>query len=77
MKEGIAAAEALPDHGSIVRLATAALRGLHVYLNGPSQLHLVKMFPAALAIIRRRGLDFAGLVWWLPGTTVLSMEIGR
>jgi len=77
MKEGIAVAEALPDHPSIIRLCTSALKNLHKYLNAQSQAHLTKMFPASLATIRRRGMDFPGVGWWLTGRTVLSMEIGR
>lgn len=77
MKEGIAVAEALPDHPSVIKLCTSALRNMHTSLNGSTQAHLAKMYPAALATVRRRGVDFAGVGWWLPGKTVLSMEIGR
>ena len=76
MKEGIAVAEALPDHSSIVRLCTSALRSLHTYLNAQSQAHLAKMFPQALATLRRRGSESA-VAWWLPGRVVLSIEIAR
>ncbi|KAK4685431.1 trafficking protein particle complex subunit 9, partial [Tremellales sp. Uapishka_1] len=75
MKEGIAVAEALPDHASIIRLCLSALQSLHPYLNGASQLHLSKMYPAAMATARRRGIDFGGLPWWLPGQVVLSLEV--
>ena len=77
MKEGIAIAEALPEYSSIIRLCTSALCHLHMYINGPSQAHLAKMYSAALATVRRRGLDFSGVGRWLPGKMVLSMEIGR
>lgn len=77
MKEGIAVAEALPDHRSIIRFCTSALRSLHMYLNGSSQAHLAKMFPRALSTIRRRGMEFSGVGWWLPRRIALSMEIGR
>jgi hypothetical protein len=77
MKEAIAICESLPDHIALIRLCTSALRSLHMYLNPPSQGVLAKMYPSALAVVKRRGLDFAGVEWWLPGKTVLSLEMAR
>ncbi|ORY31417.1 hypothetical protein BCR39DRAFT_526584 [Naematelia encephala] len=75
MKEGIAIAEALPDHASVVRLCTAALKNLYGYLSPQSQGHLARMFPQALGVMRRRGMEFGGMMWWLPGRVVLSIEV--
>lgn len=76
MKEGIAIAEALPDNTAVVRLCTTALHSLHSHLNPPSQAHVAKMFPGALAAIKRRGGEM-GLAWWVPGKVVLSLELAR
>ena len=77
MKEGIAVAEALPDHPAVVRFCTTALNVLYRHLNPASQLHVAKMFPIALSVIRRRGMDMGALPWWVPGKVVLSLEIAR
>ncbi|KAK8858467.1 hypothetical protein IAR55_002694 [Kwoniella newhampshirensis] len=75
IKEGIAVMESLPDHPSIIRLCLSALHSLTGYLNPQSQGVLAKLYPAALATIRRRGLEFEGIPWWVPGRLVLSLEI--
>lgn len=77
MKEGIAVAEALPDHLAVVRLCISALNGLHTYLNPPSQAHVAKMLPAALSVVRRRGMELGTLPWWIPGKVVMSIELAR
>jgi len=77
VKEGIAVAEALPDHVAVVRFCTTALNVLYRHLNPPSQVHVAKMFPAALSVIKRRGMDTGALPWWVPGKVVLSLEIAR
>lgn len=75
MKEGLAMAEALPDHLAVVRLATSALHRLHRYLNPQSQGMLGRMYPKALATVRRRGIGEGGVGWWMPGKIVLAMEV--
>jgi hypothetical protein len=75
MKEGIAVAESLPDNLAVVRFCTTALNSLHRHLNPQSQVHVSKMYPTALAVIRRRGLEVATLPWWVPGRLVLSLEL--
>lgn len=77
IKEGIAVAEALPDPMAVIRLCLSALRSLHPYLNATSQGHLAKMYPQALATVRRRGMNFGAVPWWVPGKVVLSVEIAR
>ncbi|WWD18356.1 hypothetical protein CI109_102806 [Kwoniella shandongensis] len=75
IKEGVAVMESLPDHASIIRLCLSALHSLTGYLNPQSQSVLAKMYPAALATVRRRGLEFGVVPWWIPGKLVLSLEI--
>lgn len=75
MKEGIAVAEALPDNLAVVRFCTTALNSLHRHLNPQSQVHVARMYPAALGVIRRRGMHMGGLPWWVPGKLVMSMEL--
>jgi hypothetical protein len=77
MKEAIAISESLPDHVNVIRLCTSALRGLYGYLNPQSQGALARMYPSALGVVRRRGMEFEGVGWWLPGKTVLSLELAR
>ena len=75
MKEGIAVAEALPDNLAVIRFCTTALNSLHRHLNPQSQVHLSRMYPTALSIIRRRGMEVDSLPWWVPGKLVLSLEL--
>ncbi|ORX40220.1 transport protein Trs120 or TRAPPC9 TRAPP II complex subunit-domain-containing protein [Kockovaella imperatae] len=75
IKEGISVADSLPDQVGVIRLCMTALRELHMYLNPGSQGVLAKMLPNALAVVRRRGMPLENLRWWLPGLTVLSIEL--
>jgi hypothetical protein len=75
IKEAISVAESLPDQVAVIKLCITALNRLHPHLNTPSQVHLNKMIATALGIIKRRGLDFSGVEWWLPGRIVLSLEL--
>ena len=77
IKEGIAIAEALPDQLEVIRLCTSALNCLYTRFNGPNQVQIAKMSSGALATVRRRGMDFGGLPWWIPGKIVLSIELAR
>ncbi|TXT13431.1 hypothetical protein VHUM_00798 [Vanrija humicola] len=75
LKEGIAMVEALPDHAAVIRFCLSALKALHTHLTPSNQSQLVKLYPKALSIIRRRAIDFDGIPWWIPGRIVLSVEI--
>ena len=75
-KEGIAVAESLPDQVGVIRLCMTALKELHLFLNPGSQGVLAKMLPNALGVMRRRRAT-VDLPWWLPGVTVLSIELTR
>ncbi|WVQ72946.1 hypothetical protein IAR50_002508 [Cryptococcus sp. DSM 104548] len=75
IKEGIAVMESLPSHPAIVKLCLTALNDLSESLNSQSQAILSKMYPSALAIVRRRGLETGALPWWVPGKIVMSLEI--
>ncbi|ODN75626.1 hypothetical protein L198_08156 [Cryptococcus wingfieldii CBS 7118] len=75
IKEGIAVMESLPSHPAIVKLCLTALNDLSDSLNSQSQAILAKMYPAALAIVRRRGLETGVVPWWVPGKIVMSLEI--
>jgi len=77
MKEGIAVAESLPDNLAVVRFCTTALNSLHRHLNPLSQGHVARMYPIALGVIRRRGMEAGTLPWWVPGKLVLSLELAR
>ncbi|WVQ81064.1 hypothetical protein IAT38_003171 [Cryptococcus sp. DSM 104549] len=75
MKQGISVMEALPDPPAIVRLCLSALHSLSDYINPQTQLGLAKMYPSALATVRRRGLEFGKVPWWIPGQVVMSLEV--
>lgn len=77
MKEGIAIAEILPDHPTIIRLVLSTLHRLYPFLTPASQATLAKTFPVSLSTIRRRGIDIGKLPWWIPGRVVLSLEVAR
>ncbi len=77
IKEGRAVAEALPDQMGVIRLSISALRNLNEFLTPTAQGHLAKMLLNALGVVRRRGLEIGQLPWWLPGATVLSLEVTR
>lgn len=63
------------DHAAVIRFCLSALKALHTHLTPSNQSQLVKLYPKALSIIRRRAIDFDGIPWWLPGRIVLSVEI--
>lgn len=77
MQLGIHLAESLPDHPSTARLALSTLSRLHVYLNPQSQTHLSRTWTNALSVIKRRGAEWKGIGWWIPGRMVLSLEVAR
>ena len=75
LTEGIAIAEALPDNVAVIRLCISALNRLYTQLNPQSQAQVAKIFPGALATLKRRGHELGHLPWWIPGQIVLSIEL--
>lgn len=75
IKEAIAISETLPDHPTILRLATSALHTLYPFLPSANQVGLAKISTQSLGVIRRRGIEMGQVPWWLPGKVVLSIEV--
>ena len=81
LQSAISVAEAMADHHNVARLSLSALKGMTQYLSPQSQGHLHRLVPAALGVLKRRGIwDAAagvggGVGWWVPGRFVLSLEV--
>jgi hypothetical protein len=79
LQSAISVVEAMADHHNVARLCLSALKSLTGYLNPHSQAHLAKLAPAALGVLKRRGIwdsqRSGGVGWWVPGRLVLSLEV--